>query len=89
MHLLHKLQYGPLAGEVGDGVMFATYQSLIAKNKKSESRLEQVVEWAAAATGGDPTKVRTPHSCPTADELHSVNRTITTSRASVRWVPNL
>ncbi len=46
MHVfpLHKLPYGPLDNdEIGDGVMFCTYQSLIAQNKANERRLDQLV----------------------------------------------
>ena len=44
---------GELPADVDDGVMFCTYQSLIAKNKQSEARLDQIVTWAAAATSGN------------------------------------
>lgn len=49
LHALHKLNYGEPPPE--DGVMFCTYQSLIAKNKQAEARLDQLIAWAAAATG--------------------------------------
>ena len=37
---LHKMPYGELPSDVEDGVMFCTYQSLIARNKQNESRLD-------------------------------------------------
>ena len=39
--------YGELPADVGDGVMFCTYQSLIARNKANETRLDQLVAWCA------------------------------------------
>lgn len=54
VHALHKLPYGELPPEIDDGVMFCTYQSLIAKNKQAESRLDQLVQWAAAMSDDDP-----------------------------------
>ncbi len=50
---LHKMPYGDLPVDVDDGVMFCTYQSLISRNKQAESRLDQLVAWAAAATEDD------------------------------------
>ena len=35
IHPLHKQPYGELPVDVEDGVMFCTYQSLIAKNKQN------------------------------------------------------
>jgi len=63
---LHKLPYGQLdPAEVGDGVMFCTYQSLIAQNKHSERRIDQLVTWAAAS--GDPARFE---GCICFDEAH-------------------
>ena len=42
LYPLHKMPYCELPDEVEDGVMFCTYQSLIAKNKQSESRIDQI-----------------------------------------------
>lgn len=67
VHPLHKLPYGELPAEVEEGVMFCTYQSLIAKNKLSESRLEQLVAWAARATDDDPESF---DGCLVFDEAH-------------------
>ena len=49
LYPLHKMPYGELPLEVEDGVMFCTYQSLIAQNKSSERRIDQIVQWAAGS----------------------------------------
>ena len=43
LYPLHKMPYGELPLEVEDGVMFCTYQSLIAQNKSSERRIDQII----------------------------------------------
>ena len=48
------MPYGELPLEVEDGVMFCTYQSLIAQNKSSERRIDQIIAWAAQSSHGDP-----------------------------------
>lgn len=65
---LHKLPYGELPPEVADGVMFCTYQSLIARNKSNESRLDQIVTWCAAATDADDADAF--DGCVVFDEAH-------------------
>ena len=42
---LAKAPYGSLDEKYEDGVMFATYQTLIAKNRQKQTRLDQLVEW--------------------------------------------
>ena len=54
LYPLHKMPYGELPLEVEDGVMFCTYQSLIAQNKSSERRIDQIIAWAAQSSHGDP-----------------------------------
>ncbi len=49
IHPLHRQPYGELPAGVGDGIMFVTYQSLIAQNKKNERRLDQLVAWACGS----------------------------------------
>ena len=44
-HNLGKLQYGDLNEKYPEGVMFATYQTLISKNKQKQTRLDQLIEW--------------------------------------------
>ena len=63
VHPLHKTAYGEPLTE--DGIMFCTYQSLIAKNKNAESRLDQLVEWCAR--GDDPDAF---DGCLVFDEAH-------------------
>jgi hypothetical protein len=46
---LGKLPYGDLEETCSEGVMFATYQTLISKNKAKQTRLDQLIEWC----GGD------------------------------------
>jgi len=46
---LGKLPYGDLEEMCSEGVMFATYQTLISKNKAKQTRLDQLIEWC----GGD------------------------------------
>lgn len=68
MHPLFDLPYGELPDHVEDGVMFTTYQSLIAKsNKTDQSRLDQLVAWAADAYNGDE---RAFDGCLVFDEAH-------------------
>ena len=65
---LHKLGYGELEEDIVDGVMFCTYQSLISKNKHGESRIDQIVDWAAEATpDNDPEQF---DGCLCFDEAH-------------------
>ena len=54
LYPLHKMPYGELPHEVEDGVMFCTYQSLIAQNKQNERRIDQIIAWAAQSARGDP-----------------------------------
>ena len=44
-----KLKYGDLGDNYQEGVMFSTYQTLIAKNRSKQTRLDQLVDWC----GGD------------------------------------
>ncbi len=43
--LLGKLPYDNLSKEYPEGVMFATYQTLIGKNKGKKTRLDQLIQW--------------------------------------------
>ena len=47
VHRLDKLGYEDEALP-GDGVIFCTYQSLIAKNAKGKTRMELLVAWCTA-----------------------------------------
>jgi hypothetical protein len=42
---LSKLPYGDLSETHAEGVMFATYQTLISKNQVKQTRLDQLIEW--------------------------------------------
>ena len=42
---LGKLPYGDLTESHPEGVMFATYSTLISKNRQKETRLDQLIEW--------------------------------------------
>ncbi len=42
---LGKLPYGDLSESHPEGVMFATYQTLVSKNRQKETRLDQLVKW--------------------------------------------
>ena len=42
---LGKLPYGDLNQSHPEGVMFATYSTLISKNRQKQTRLEQLVDW--------------------------------------------
>src|SRR5210317_924011 len=42
---LGKLPYGNLSESHPEGVMFATYQTLISENRQKETRLDQLVKW--------------------------------------------
>ena len=44
-HLLGKLPYADLTKTHTEGVMFATYQTLIAKNREKTTRFDQLIEW--------------------------------------------
>jgi len=44
-----KLKYGDLGDNCQEGVMFSTYQTLIAKNRSKQTRMDQLVDWC----GGD------------------------------------
>ena len=54
------MPYGELPDEVEDGVMFCTYQSLIAQNKQNERRIDQIVQWAAGGPGDELRKATYP-----------------------------
>jgi len=43
--LLGKLPYENLSKKYPEGVMFATYQTLIGKNKGEKTRLDQLIQW--------------------------------------------
>ncbi len=43
LHAMNELGYEPL--EVGDGVLFSSYSSLIAKSKDGRTRLDQLIAW--------------------------------------------
>lgn len=43
LHVLNDHGYEPL--EIGDGVLFSSYASLIAKSKDSATRLDQIIAW--------------------------------------------
>jgi hypothetical protein len=59
LHPLHKLAYGEVPDS--DGVMICTYQSLIAENRQKESRLDQLVSWAAVTAVAFERDL--PHAC--------------------------
>jgi len=42
---LGDFRYGDLLESQSEGVMFATYQTLIAKNRQKKTRLDELVEW--------------------------------------------
>eukprot|EP00985_Skeletonema_marinoi_P001893 scaffold767_cov144-Skeletonema_marinoi.AAC.11 len=42
---LGKLPYGDLTKSHPEGVMFATYSTLISKNRQKQTRLDQIVDW--------------------------------------------
>ena len=42
---LGKLPYGDLTKSHPEGVMFATYSTLISKNRQKQTRLDQLIEW--------------------------------------------
>jgi len=42
---LGKLPYGDLCESHPEGVMFATYSTLISKNRQKQTRLDQLIEW--------------------------------------------
>jgi len=67
LYPLHKMPYGELPHEVEDGVMFCTYQSLIAQNKQNERRIDQIIAWAAQSSRGDPEAF---DGCLVFDEAH-------------------
>lgn len=46
---LGKLPYGDLTKNYPEGVMFATYQTLISKNRNKDTRFDQLLKWC----GGD------------------------------------
>jgi len=67
VHRLDKLGYEDEALP-GDGVIFCTYQSLIAKNAKGKTRMELLVAWCTASTmTGDPVDFE---GCLCFDEAH-------------------
>ena len=43
--LLGKLSYDNLSKKYPEGVMFATYQTLIGKQKGGKTRLDQLIQW--------------------------------------------
>ena len=47
-HCYHLGKF-PYGGDLGkshpEGVMFATYQTLISKNREQQTRLDQLIEW--------------------------------------------
>ncbi len=43
--LLGKLPYNNLSKKYPEGVMFATYQTLIGKNRGEKTRLDQLIQW--------------------------------------------
>ena len=53
-----QMPYGELPPEVEDGVMFCTYQSLIAENKQKNRRIDQIVAWAAVRCLSPPSHTR-------------------------------
>ncbi|CAL0333656.1 unnamed protein product [Lupinus luteus] len=55
VHALNKLPYGKLDSKsigVREGVVFMTYNSLIASSEKGRSRLQQLVQWCGAGFDG-------------------------------------
>jgi hypothetical protein len=55
VHPLNKLPYGKLDSKavgVKEGVLFLTYNSLIASSEKGRSRLQQIVQWCGAEFDG-------------------------------------
>ncbi|KAL1504501.1 hypothetical protein AB1Y20_010904 [Prymnesium parvum] len=65
---LHKMPYGDLPLEVEDGVIFCTYPSLIAQSRDGQTRMNQLIAWAAQAVdGGDEQEF---DGCLVFDESH-------------------
>lgn len=55
MHALNKLPYSKLDSKsvgVKEGVVFLTYNSLIASSEKGRSRLQQLVQWCGSEFDG-------------------------------------
>lgn len=55
VHALNKLPYSKLDSKsvgVREGVVFSTYNSLIASSEKGRSRLQQLVQWCGPGFDG-------------------------------------
>jgi len=55
VHALNKLPYSKLDSKsvgVREGVVFLTYNSLIASSEKGRSRLQQLVQWCGSEFDG-------------------------------------
>ena len=55
VHALNKLPYSKLDSKsvgVREGVVFLTYNSLIASSEKGRSRLQQLVQWCGSEFNG-------------------------------------